>query len=133
MRIKASDIEKIFLLKSVSPFDKLNETALSKLVEVMHCTKYNAGTLIYSKDQICAEVLVSIDGTFTTGSGVSVTIVGIHSVLEDIPVGDEIIAGQNGVSYLRIGKGHFLTMIYEFPFILTDLIEISKINPSYYL
>lgn len=133
MRIKATEIEKIFLLKSVRPFDRLNEIALSKLVEVMPYTRYEAGTLIVTSDMICNEVLIAIDGTFSAGSVETVSIAGIHSVLEDIPIGEDVSTGKHGVSCLRIGKGHFLTMVYEFPFLLTDLIEINKKNPSYYM
>lgn len=133
MRIKATDIEKIFHLKSVRPFDRLDEIALSKLVEVMPLRRYEAGALIVTGDMICNEVLIAIEGRFSTGTVDTVSIAGIHSVLEDIPIGENVSAGKNGVSCLRIGKGHFLTMVYEFPFLLTDLIEINKRNPNYFL
>lgn len=133
MNVKASDIEKVFLLKTIAPFDKLDERTLFNLVSVMALTQYEPNKLMIDSQTICHEVLIVVDGNCLRDSGNQIVMVGIHSVLEDSVIGESISSGNNGVKCLRIGKGHFLTTIYECPFILIDLIHIRNENPNYCL
>jgi signal-transduction protein with cAMP-binding, CBS, and nucleotidyltransferase domain len=133
MKIHASDIEKAFMLKSVQPFDKLDERTLFNMVSVMTLTKYEANTRLIDSETVSNEVMIVVDGIITTDSGGSVTIAGIRSVLEDTAIGEHIITNETGATCLRIGKGHFLTTMYECPFILVDLIKLRNQNPNYCL
>jgi signal-transduction protein with cAMP-binding, CBS, and nucleotidyltransferase domain len=133
MKIHASDIEKAFMLKSVQPFDKLDERTLFNMVSVMTLTKYEANTRLIDSETVSNEVMIVVDGIITSDSGGSVNIAGIRSVLEDTAIGEHITTNETGASCLRIGKGHFLTTIYECPFILVDLIKLKNQNPNYCL
>lgn len=133
MKIKASDIEKAFLLKSIEPFDKLDERTLFNLASVMTLTHYEPETLLIESDIVCSEVLIVVDGECRTEPGNLMFLAGIHSVLEDSVIGETISSGKNGAKCLRIGKGHFLTTMYECPFILVDLIRLRNQNPNYCL
>jgi signal-transduction protein with cAMP-binding, CBS, and nucleotidyltransferase domain len=133
MKIHASDIEKAFMLKSVQPFDKLDERTLFNMVSVMTLTKYDANLTLMDAETVGNEVMIVVDGSITTDSGNSVTIAGIRSVLEDVAIGQHVVTVGTGATCLRIGKGHFLTTIYECPFILVDLIKLRNQNPNYCL
>ena len=133
MKIHASDIEKAFMLKSVQPFYKLDERTLFNMVSVMTLTKYEANTRLIDSETVSNEVMIVVDGIITSDSGGSVNIAGIRSVLEDTAIGEHITTNETGASCLRIGKGHFLTTIYECPFILVDLIKLKNQNPNYCL
>jgi hypothetical protein len=133
MKIHASDIEKAFILKSIQPFDKLDERTLFNMVSVMTLTKYEANITLMDAETVGNEVMIVVDGSITTDSGGSVTVTGIRSVLEDVEIGQRVITGGNGATCLRIGKGHFLTTVYECPFILVDLIQLRNQNPNYCL
>ena len=52
MKIHASDIEKAFMLKSVQPFDKLDERTLFNMVSVMTLTKYEANTRLIDSETV---------------------------------------------------------------------------------
>ena len=133
MKIKVSDIEKVFLLKSVKPFDKLDERTLFNLASVMTLTYYEANKLVMDSQTVFNEVVIVVDGVCRTESGNQIFLAGIHSVLEDSVIGECIYTGNDDAKCLRIGKGHFLTMIYECPFILVDLIRLRHENPNYCL
>ncbi|MCH8495487.1 MAG: hypothetical protein LAT57_07625 [Balneolales bacterium] len=133
MKIKASDIEKAFLLKSVEPFDKLDERTLFNLVSVMTLTQYEPNKLVLDSQTVCNEVLIVVDGDCRTESSHKIFLAGVHSVLEDLVIGESISSGSAGAKCLRIGKGHFLTTMYECPFILVDLIRLRNQNPNYCL
>lgn len=133
MKIKASDIEKAFLLKSVEPFDKLDERTLFNLVSVMTLTQYEPNKSVMDSQTVCNEVLIVVDGDCRTESGNKIFLAGVHSVLEDSVIGESISSGNGGARCLRIGKGHFLTTMYECPFILVDLIRLRNQNPNYCL
>lgn len=133
MKVKVSDIEKAFWLKSIEPFDKLDERTLLNLVSVTKLNQYEPTTLVIDSQTICNEVLIVIEGDCFTDSGNQVFLAGIHSVLEDSVIGQNITSGKNGAKCLRVGKGHFLTTVYEYPFILVELIELRNQNPNYCL
>lgn len=133
MKVKTSDIEKAFLLKSIEPFDSLDERTLFNLVSVMTLTQYEPNKLITDSDTVCNEVMIVVEGECRTDSGNRIFITGVHSVLEDSVIGESISSGTRGVKCLRIGKGHFLTTMYECPFILVDLIRLRNQNPNYCL
>lgn len=133
MKIHASDIEKAFMLKSIQPFDKLDERTLFNMVSVMTLTKYVANTTLMDAETVGNEVMIVVDGSIITNSGGSITIGGIRSVLKNIAVGQDITTSETGATCLRIGKGHFLTTMYECPFILVDLIKLRNQNPNYCL
>jgi hypothetical protein len=133
MKIKASDIEKAFLLKSVEPFDKLDERTLFNLVSVMTLTQYEPNKVVLNRQTVYNEVVIVVEGDCHTDSGKQVFLAGIHSVLEDSGMGESILSGDDGAKCLRIGKGHFLTTMYECPFILVDLIRLRNQIPNYCL
>lgn len=133
MKVLASDIEKAFLLKSIEPFEKLDERTLFNLVSVMTLTQYEPNTLLVDSHTVCNEVLIVVDGECNTESGNQIFLAGIHSVLEDSVMGQTISSSDKGAKCLRIGKGHFLTTMYECPFILVDLIKLRNQNPNYCL
>lgn len=133
MKITASDIEKAFLLKAIEPFDKLDERTLFNLVSVMTLTQYEPNTVVVESQTVCNEVQIVVEGNCCTESGNQIFLAGIHSVLEDSVMGETISSGTKGAKCLRIGKGHFLTTMYECPFILVDLIHLRNLNPNYCL
>jgi signal-transduction protein with cAMP-binding, CBS, and nucleotidyltransferase domain len=133
MRIVSSEIDKMFSLKSVQPFDKLDERTLFNISEVMRLSKFEPNQIILPENEVSNEVLVLVDGGIMDIDGNSVVIAGINSILNDTVVENRLIAGENGCKCLRIGKGHFLTTVYECPSILTDLIQLRNIHPHYFM
>lgn len=133
MRIEASEIEKVFMLKSVRPFEKLDERMLFNIAEVMRLSKFEPNVEILTENEVSNEVIISLDSNIFDKQGHSITIAGIYSVLNDSPIESGIRAGKNGSRCLRIGKGHFLTTIYECPNLLTELIILRNNHPHYYL
>jgi len=133
MRIVSSEIDKMFLLKSVQPFDKLDERTLFNISEVMRLSKFEPNQIILPENEVSNEVIVLVDGGIMDIDGNSVVIAGINSILIDTVVENRLIAGENGCKCLRIGKGHFFTTVYECPSILTDLIQLRNIHPHYFM
>lgn len=133
MRIVSSEIDKMFLLKSVQPFDKLDERTLFNISEVMRLSKFEPNQIILPENEVSNEVLVLVDGGMKDLNGNSVVLAGINSILNDTVVENRLIAVENGCKCLRIGKGHFLTTVYECPSLLIDLIQLRNIHPHYFM
>lgn len=133
MRLVTTEIDKMFLLKSIKPFDNLDERTLFNVTEVMRLTKFEPNQSILPEGEVSNEVIVVIDGDIQDENGISPKIAGLHSILNDLPIEYKLIAGVNGCKCLRIGKGHFLTTVYECPSLLTELIQLRNIHPHYYM
>ncbi len=133
MNIIASEIDKMFLLKSIKPFDTLDERTLFNIAEVTRLSYFDPDTHILNGKEIASEVVIEVEGELTDSSGNRLKIVGLHSILSDSPLETDIYAGSKGCRCLRIGKGHFLTTIYECPGILTELMQLRNLDPHYYV
>lgn len=133
MRIVVSEIDKMFLLKSIKPFDKLDERTLFNVTEVMRLTKFEPNVTILPEGEVSNEVIVVVEGEILDMEGNSLKIAGLFSILNDLPVENRLISGENGCKCLRIGKGHFLTTVYECPSLLTELIQLRNIHPHYFM
>jgi signal-transduction protein with cAMP-binding, CBS, and nucleotidyltransferase domain len=133
VKIVATEIEKMFMLKAIRPFDTLDERTLFNIVEVMRLTRFEEGAEILAPNMVSNELIIVVEGEILNPENNSVTIAGVYSLLNDTVVENRLIAGKNGCRCLRIGKGHFLTSIYESPSLLTELIQLRNINPHYYM
>jgi|SRR5690606_2636822 len=134
MKIKYSDIEKAFMMKSIPPFDILEDRELFNIASVATVKQFSAGENIQLQDEMSHEVYIVIDGSVASNNpDESVKIIGIRSVLDDTIVPQSLLAGDNGATCLRIGKGHFLTAIYECPAMLIKLTDIKKSKQNYYI
>ena len=134
MKIKYSDIEKAFMMKSISPFDILEDRELFNIASVATVKQFSPRENIQLEHEMSHEVFLVIDGSVASlNSNEPVKIIGIKSVLDDTIVTQSLIAGDDGATCLRIGKGHFLTAIYECPAMLVKLTDIKKSQQNYYI
>lgn len=133
MRMVTSEIDKMFLLKSIQPFDRLDERTLFNISEVMRLTKFEPNQIILPGGEVSNEVIIVVDGEIRDKNGNSPKIAGLYSILNDLLIEDKLVSGAIGCKCLRIGKGHFLTTVYECPSILTELIQLRNIHPHYFM
>src|SRR5690554_3838408 len=134
MKIKYNDIEKAFILKSIVPFDILEDRELFNIANITTVKQFKSGDTIAQKDEMAHEIYIIIDGSLASKSpNELVKIIGIKSVLDDTALLESVTAGESGTTALRIGKGHFLTAIYECPAMLASLTEVKKIHRNYFI
>jgi len=118
-------IEKIFILKSMSPFNKLEDSELILTANITKIKKYNKGDIILAKDVYVYSISMFIEGEATTTSGNRVDkLFGIKEILEDKTFVEDIIA-TTSVKIMTISKAHFFTLIYECPDLLLELLNLT--------
>jgi len=119
-------IEKIFALKSISPFNRLEYSELILTANITKIKKYNAGDIIQPKELYVYSIFIIIDGEVTNIDTQSKNskIFGIKEILEDKTFKDDIVA-KTPVKIMTISKSHFFTLIYECPNILLELLNLT--------
>ncbi len=113
-------IDKIFKLKSISPFNRLEYSELILTANITKIKKYNKGDTIQPKELYVYSIFIVIDGEVNNGN----KIFGIEEILEDKTFKEDIIA-KTPVKIMTISKAHFFTLIYECPNILLELLNLT--------
>ena len=118
--------EKLFALKVIEPFSTLTTDILMNLCSVSPLLTYEANQTIIESDSISDGIFVLVKGAFVTTKDANYKIIGANSVLYNEKYDESIVAcPTQGAVCFRITKGHFLTLIYECPFFLTELLQLN--------
>jgi len=118
-------VEKIFILKSISPFNRLEYSELILTSNIIKIKKYNKGDIILAKDVYVYSLYIVANGEVVSVSGNNINkIFGIKEILEDKTFKEDIVA-NTPVKIMTISKAHFFTLIYECPNLLLELINLT--------
>ena len=121
-------LEKLFALKNMAPFDRLQDEELMLVARVARVREYPAEGLVMEEGQFPGSLFVTVSGTLTGGKGNPLPrVVGHLELLEDVAMGQEVTAGEEGALCLTIGKSHFFTLVYECPEIVVGFLETGPI------
>ena len=108
--------EKIFGLKSISPFDRLGYSELVAIAEVTHLKCFAPGDRVIASGHVLQRLFAVIDGQIVRDGGAAMPpVFGERSLLDEMPIGADLKAGPNGAVCLLISKGHFYRILNEFP------------------
>ncbi len=119
--------ERLFILRSIEPFNLLSDTELAVIAGAVVERHYDAGRHIASKDKPARALIITIRGSLadSEGNGLPV-ILGIEELLTGTALPFDVYASQpKGADCFLINKGHFFTILYECPVLATGFIDMS--------
>ncbi|MEW6754653.1 MAG: cyclic nucleotide-binding domain-containing protein [Candidatus Latescibacterota bacterium] len=120
-----TQVEKIFALQRVSPFDRLYDAELTLVAEVARDRRYPPGETVVSERAPLQSLYVVVQGGVYSADGTPAPrVVGIHSLLFDLPFTDTLRASpEEGAVCLVIGKSHFHTIVNACSELVIGLLE----------
>lgn len=122
-----SVLGRLFALRSVRPFDRLQASELVLLSEVAEPRSYAPGENIHAGIEPMTSLLVVVGGRALTGDGVEAgPILGVSSLVNNQPPPHLVADPVAGVQVLAIAKGHFFTMSHECPRFILGLLELGE-------
>ncbi len=117
-------MDNFFVLKQIQPFDRLHDLELYILASATDRVEYTPNLLIAAKDNFLHHLYVVLEGELIRSDKHSLpSIVGLGSLLYDWPLKYDLLASASGAVCLKIGKSHFITLIYECPHFTTALLQ----------
>lgn len=118
--------EKVFILKSIAPFDKLEDSELILLADIIQVRKYKKDALIYSKENNLNYLYIVIEGEIVDDEGSLVDgYFGINELLNDENIQSSFYAKEESLVFM-ISKAHLLTILYESPSLMIGFLSKSE-------
>lgn len=114
-------LEKLTILRSCVPFDKLSPAELAQVADSCDEKKFLPGQTVFQKEANIMQVHVIVSGELLCGQRSLSGIVGAEGVLLHSALREPLLAGQEGAITLMIGRGRFYTIINECPAFTCEL------------
>jgi signal-transduction protein with cAMP-binding, CBS, and nucleotidyltransferase domain len=116
--------ERLFALRAISPFDKLQVSELAAIAEVLTERRFGANEAIVGGDEVLQRLYFVFEGTVVTADGREMpSFFGLSSLLFEKPPGVDLLAGPQGAVCLVLTKAHFYTAAFECSGLLVHLLE----------
>ncbi|HEX3730512.1 MAG TPA: hypothetical protein VHV47_11950 [Opitutaceae bacterium] len=120
-------IQKLFALRAVRPFDRLEANEAVLIARVARPRAYAPGAAIHPGGVPLTRLLVVAEGTIRDGLGGAVgPIVGVRSLLHDTVSAPLTADPAAGANLLEISRRHFYTLARECPAFVIGLIELGE-------
>lgn len=124
-------LEKLFALKSVFPFERLQNEELMLVAQVAKVREYPPGGPVMEEGHFPAMLYVTVSGALVDGEGAPLPpVLGQLEMLEDVAMETDVEGGEEGAVCLTIAKSHFFTLVYECPEIVVGFLEAGKERTS---
>jgi len=118
--------EKIFVLKSIAPFNNLTDQELIITANITQEKSYTDGDLIYTNGNILYNLFIIASGELNCENKKQIGgYFGFNEVVIDEVINEDIYANGD-VTMLLISKAHLLTLIYESPSIMIEFLSLKE-------
>lgn len=118
--------EKVFILKSIKPFDKLEDAELILLANIVGVRKYKKDAQIYSKENNLNNLYIVVEGEVVDENGIEVEgYFGLEELLNDENIDNSFYSKDETMMFL-ISKAHLLTILYESPSLMIGFLSQSE-------
>lgn len=119
--------DRVFVLKSSPPFDRLRDSEIALIAESMKVRRYEPGDIICGAGLHLQKLYVVAEGDLLLDTGEVVPhVFGLQHLLFDKPPEHAVVASpKEGACCLTIGKSGFFTMIYECPILIVEFLQSS--------
>lgn len=119
--------EKIFALKSITPFDGLRDGELALIAQEARAKQYRAGEVICGPDHPIRSLHVVIGGSaIRLGDNASLPIFGIKAMLFNSDPGVTVVGGDEGAACLLIRRGNLFTIANECPSLIVGFLALAE-------
>lgn len=115
--------EKVFIMKSLIPFNQLEDSELILLSDILQVKKYKKDSLIYSKENNLNNLYIIVEGEVIDEDAKSVKgYFGLEELLNDKNPDSSFYAKEESLLFL-ISKAHLMTILYESPSLMVGFLS----------
>lgn len=113
--IGAEVIERLFALRAVNPFHRLDDTELLLIAQHARRRSFPAGTLVIAAGSVAEALFVVVEGSAEVGGAAAPAVFDAAGLLFGLGARGDYVAGPQGLSALVIAKPHVFTIARECP------------------
>ena len=119
-------LEKLFALRSVSPFDRLAPAELALIAEIAEPRAYAPGEIVHTGGDRLLRLVAVVDGRVLTEDDTSAgTLLGAASLVRNALAPRLVADPIAGARVLRLERGPFFTLLRECPAFTLGLLELG--------
>jgi CRP-like cAMP-binding protein len=119
-------IEKVFLLKSIHPFDVLLDREIILISNIVRVKHYKAKDIIHNANSLVFNFSIIADGEVAFENGTVIKdYFGLENLTQNIVMESSIIA-VNDVTLLLLSQEHLLTLLHESPHLVLGFLNLHK-------
>ena len=116
-------LERLLSLRSIPPFDTLQEGELAALARVCAERQWAPGQQVLGGARVPASLYIVVEG-WLESEGVRLgSVLGEPGLLFGFQIATPWAAGAEGARALLLTRGHFFTLLNECPWILEPLLD----------
>ena len=118
--------EKIFLLKSIPPFNTLSDSELTLTANVVQTKTFEDKSLIYTSGGTLYYLFILANGEMVNDKNEKIdNFFGFSELINDEII-DENLFASGKVTMLLLSKAHLLTLLYETPAIMIEFLSLKQ-------
>ncbi len=125
-----TEVEKVYTLKVMPPFDQLSDADLTLIARVAETREFAEGSIVHAEAMPFHRLYLLISGSWRGATGPMPRILGVGSLVAGLPFPEEVVAGPEGARCLTIRKSHFDTIANEIPELLLGFIALPPAAPG---
>jgi len=118
--------QKVFILKSIAPFNTLSDSELIITAQMLQVKYYEKGKKIYSAGNSMYNLFIIAEGeVYDNFSQKQEGFFGLKALINDEVMEEDFIATKD-TNILMISKAHLLTLLYECPYLMLGFLALPK-------
>ena len=113
--IGAEVVQRLFALRGVAPFNRLEDTELLLIAQHARLRTFGTGQVLIAAGAVAETLFVRIEGGAETGGAPAPAVFDAPGLLFGLAARSEYVAGADGLVALLIAKPHVFTIARECP------------------
>ena len=118
-----TQVDIVFALKALPPFDRLRDTELTLIASIGRVLHYEPGATVHPDEQPFHRLYLRLTGDWSAAAQPAPAILGVGSLLFGNPAPGPIVAGPAGAVAVSIQKSQFHTIVNETPELLLGFLQ----------
>lgn len=124
--IGAEVVERLFALRGVSPFQRLEDTELLLIARHARARRFEAGKLVLPAGLVPEALFVVVAGEARAAGAPAPVVFDAPGLLFGLAVAADHVAGLDGLEALIIAKPHVFTIARECPEFVVGLRDLAE-------
>ena len=123
--IGAEVVRTFFALRAVAPFDRLDDLDLLLIARGARWRTYAPGRVVLAAGTVADALFVQVEGAALAGDVPAPAVFDAPGLLFGLAVGQDHVAGPDGLTVLVIAKPHVFTIARECPEFVVGLQDLE--------
>ena len=124
--IGADVVQRLFALRGVGPFQRLEDTELLLIAQHARLRGFGPGKLVQPAGFVPEALFVIVEGGAQAGGAAAPVVFDAPGLLFGLATPDEHVAGPDGLEALVIAKPHVFTIARECPEFVVGLRDLAE-------